>query len=40
VLNRAIAARLVRGQLHRGEWCDVGTAERLLNLEKRLCALQ
>jgi MurNAc alpha-1-phosphate uridylyltransferase len=40
VLNRAIAARLVRGQLHRGEWCDVGTAERLANLEKRLCALQ
>jgi MurNAc alpha-1-phosphate uridylyltransferase len=40
VLNRAIAARLVRGQLHRGEWWDVGTAERLANLEKRLCALQ
>src|ERR1700756_4690814 len=29
LLNRAIAARLVRGQVHRGEWCDVGTAERL-----------
>ena len=40
VLNRAIAARLVRGRLHRGEWCDVGTAERLANLEKRVCALQ
>ena len=40
LLNRAIAARRVRGQLHRGEWCDVGTAERLASLEARLCALQ
>ena len=40
VLNRAIAARRVRGQLHRGEWCDVGTPERLASLEARLAALQ
>jgi N-acetyl-alpha-D-muramate 1-phosphate uridylyltransferase len=40
LLNRAIAARRVRGHLHRGEWCDVGTTERLASLEARLCALQ
>ncbi len=36
LLNRAIAARKLRGQLHRGEWSDVGTPERLAALEKRV----
>jgi MurNAc alpha-1-phosphate uridylyltransferase len=40
LLNRAIAARLLRGQLHFGEWCDVGTAERLAKLTSRMRALQ
>jgi N-acetyl-alpha-D-muramate 1-phosphate uridylyltransferase len=40
LLNRAIAARLVRGQVHRGEWCDVGTAERLASLDARVRAVQ
>ena len=40
VLNRAIAARLVRGQVHRGEWCDVGTAERLASLDARVRGVQ
>ena len=40
LLNRAIAARRVRGQLHAGEWCDVGTVERLERLDARLRALQ
>lgn len=40
VLNRGIAARRVSGQIHHGEWCDVGTPERLAGLEKRLRALE
>jgi MurNAc alpha-1-phosphate uridylyltransferase len=40
LLNRAIAARLLRGQLHFGEWCDVGTAARLAKLTSRMRALQ
>jgi N-acetyl-alpha-D-muramate 1-phosphate uridylyltransferase len=40
LLNRAIDARLMRGEVHRGEWCDVGTAERLASLEARVRALQ
>jgi MurNAc alpha-1-phosphate uridylyltransferase len=40
LLNRAIAARHVRGELHRGAWSDVGTAERLAALDARLRALQ
>ena len=40
VLNRAIAARRARGELHRGAWSDVGTAERLAALDARLRALQ
>jgi MurNAc alpha-1-phosphate uridylyltransferase len=40
LLNRAIAARRVRGEVHGGQWCDVGTAERLASLEARLRALQ
>ena len=39
-LNRAIAARRVRGQVHPGAWYDVGTPERLAGLEARLAALQ
>ena len=38
LLQRAIAARLLRGQLHHGEWCDVGTAERLAALDGRVRA--
>jgi MurNAc alpha-1-phosphate uridylyltransferase len=40
LLNRAIAARRVRGELHRGAWSDVGTSERLAALDARLRALQ
>jgi len=40
LLNRAIAADRVRGELHRGRWCDVGTPERLAQLEERLRALE
>lgn len=40
LLNRGIAAARVRGELHRGAWSDVGTAERLAQLEARLAALQ
>src|SRR5213080_3881871 len=36
LLERAIAAGLVRGHVHRGEWCDVGTAERLASLDARV----
>jgi len=40
LLNRAIAASRVRGEVHRGQWCDVGTAERLAALSGRLAALE
>ena len=40
LLNRAITARRATGEVHRGEWCDVGTAERLSALTARLAALQ
>jgi len=40
LLNRAIAAGRVRGEVHRGEWCDAGTPERLAKLTARLRALQ
>jgi len=40
LLNRAIAAGRARGELHRGQWCDVGTPERLASLERRLRALE
>jgi N-acetyl-alpha-D-muramate 1-phosphate uridylyltransferase len=33
LLKRAIAARLLRGEVHGGEWCDVGTPERLATLD-------
>jgi len=38
LLKRAIAAGQLRGELHRGEWNDVGTAERLFELDKRVKA--
>lgn len=40
VLNRGIAARRVRGEVHRGEWSDVGTPERLAKLTAQLPALE
>jgi MurNAc alpha-1-phosphate uridylyltransferase len=40
LLNRAIAASRLRGEVHRGQWCDVGTAERLAALSARLAALE
>jgi MurNAc alpha-1-phosphate uridylyltransferase len=40
LLNRAIAAGRARGEVHRGQWCDVGTAERLASLSARLSALE
>ena len=40
LLNRAIAARRLRGELFRGEWCDVGTPQRLASLDARLRGLQ
>ena len=40
LLNRAIAGRQVRGQVHHGEWCDVGTPKRLARLDERVRALQ
>jgi MurNAc alpha-1-phosphate uridylyltransferase len=36
LLKRAIAARRLHGQVHRGEWCDVGTPQRLAELEEGL----
>jgi N-acetyl-alpha-D-muramate 1-phosphate uridylyltransferase len=40
LLNRAIAAGKVTGEVHRGQWCDVGTAERLAGLSARLSGLK
>jgi N-acetyl-alpha-D-muramate 1-phosphate uridylyltransferase len=40
LLRRAIAARCLYGQLHRGVWDDVGTPERLAQLKERLAALE
>jgi MurNAc alpha-1-phosphate uridylyltransferase len=39
-LNRAINACLVRGEIHQGQWCDVGTPERLAELDARLTGVQ
>lgn len=36
LLERAIAARRLRGALYRGTWVDVGTPQRLAELEARL----
>lgn len=38
LLKRAIAAGRLRGELHKGEWCDVGTPERLAALQERVGA--
>jgi MurNAc alpha-1-phosphate uridylyltransferase len=38
LMKRAIAARLLRGQLHGGGWCDVGTPERLASLDAEVRA--
>jgi N-acetyl-alpha-D-muramate 1-phosphate uridylyltransferase len=38
LLKRAIAAVRLRGELHRGEWCDVGTPQRLSELDMRVRA--
>jgi N-acetyl-alpha-D-muramate 1-phosphate uridylyltransferase len=38
LFKRAIAAGKLRGQLHRGEWCDVGTPQRLAELDERVRA--
>jgi len=40
LLNRAIAASRLTAEVHRGQWCDVGTAERLASLSARLAALE
>ena len=40
LLNRAIASGRLTGEVHRGQWCDVGTAERLASLSARLGALE
>jgi MurNAc alpha-1-phosphate uridylyltransferase len=40
LLNRAIGARRVRGQVYHGQWSDVGTVERLAALNAQLRALQ
>jgi len=36
LLNRAIAAGRLQGQLHTGQWLDIGTPERLAGLNRRL----
>lgn len=36
LLQRAIAARRLRGQLHQGEWFDIGSIERLRELDGRV----
>lgn len=40
LLRRAIAAGRLRGQVHRGEWLDIGTPERLAALDQRVRAAQ
>jgi MurNAc alpha-1-phosphate uridylyltransferase len=40
LLKRALAAGRLQGQLYRGEWCDVGTPERLAELDAKLTAVQ
>ena len=39
-LDRGIAAGRVRGELHTGAWWDVGTPQRLADLDQRLAGLQ
>ena len=38
LMKRAIAAGRMAGQLHTGEWCDVGTPRRLAELNERVGA--
>lgn len=38
LLKRAMANRQLRGQLYRGSWCDVGTPQRLSELDAQLRA--
>jgi MurNAc alpha-1-phosphate uridylyltransferase len=38
VLRAAIEQERLRGQIHRGRWCDVGTPERLAQLDASLIA--
>jgi MurNAc alpha-1-phosphate uridylyltransferase len=38
LLKRAISERRLLGQVHRGEWCDVGTPQRLAELDERVGA--
>jgi len=38
LFKRAIAAGRLAGQLHRGEWCDVGTPRRLAELDAQKAA--
>ena len=38
LLERAIAAGRLRGEVHKGEWCDVGTPQRLAELDGRVGA--
>ncbi len=40
LLNRAIAAGGVRAEVHAGQWCDVGTPERLASLSAALSAVE
>jgi MurNAc alpha-1-phosphate uridylyltransferase len=40
LLERAIKAGRLRGQLWRGAWCDVGTPERLEHLRAQLATVQ
>ncbi len=35
-LNRAITAGRLRGKIHPGEWCDVGSPERLAQLDRQV----
>lgn len=39
LLKRAIAAGRLRGRLHRGEWFDIGSLERLQELDRRIRAV-
>ncbi len=36
LLNRAIAAGRLHGKVHQGEWCDVGSPERLAQLDQQV----
>jgi N-acetyl-alpha-D-muramate 1-phosphate uridylyltransferase len=38
LLQRAIAARRLRGEVYRGEWLDIGSPDRLAWLDARECA--